>query len=96
MLAVVLLSSLAVGIITFLKPQLYLSVATAVPASSFLSDKSKIFNDNIQELYSTLGTPDDLDMIVGTSTLDTVYLTVTDEFNLLIIIKSPKKGRMPG
>ena len=65
MFAVVILSLLAIGIITFLKPRQYLSVATAVPASSFAADKSKIFNENIQALYSTLGTADDLDMIVG-------------------------------
>lgn len=92
MLAVVLLSLLAVGIITFLQPRLYLSVATAVPASSLLSDKSTIFNENIQELYSALGTPNDLDMIVGTSNLDTVYLTVTDEFNLFDHYKVSEKG----
>ena len=82
MFAVVMLSLLAVGIITFLKPRQYLSVATAVPASSVAADKSKIFNENIQALYSTLGSPDDLDMILGTASLDTVYLSVTDQFNL--------------
>ena len=56
MFAVCMLSLLAVGVITFLKPRQYLSVATAVPASSFASDKSKIFNENIQTLYSALGT----------------------------------------
>ena len=40
------------------------------------------FNENIQALYSTLGSPDDLDKIVGTAGLDTVYLAVTDQFNL--------------
>lgn len=92
MLAVVLLSLLAIGIITFLKPRQYLSVATAVPASSFASDKSKIFNENIQALYSTLGTTDDLDMIVGTANLDTVYLAVTDEYNLFDHYKISEKG----
>ncbi len=92
MFAVVILSLLAVGVITFLKPQQYLSVATAVPANSFLADKSKIFNENIQNLYSTLGTPDDLDMIVGTSNLDTVYLAVTDDFNLFDHYKVSEKG----
>src|SRR5258705_12139165 len=82
MLAVMILSLLVVGIITFLKPRQYLSVTTAVPASSFASDKGKIFNENIQTLYSTLGTPDDLDRIVGTATLDTVYLFVAYQFNL--------------
>jgi len=67
---------------TFLSPKKYLAVATAVPASSFASDRSRIFNDNIQALYSSLGTPDDLDLIVGTADLDTVYLAVLDELKL--------------
>lgn len=90
--AVVILSLLAVGVITFLKPQQYLSIATSVPASSFSADKSKIFNGNIQELYSTLGTADDLDMIVGTAKLDTVYLAVTDQFNLFDHYEMSEKG----
>lgn len=92
MLAVILLSLLAVGIITFLKPRQYLSVTTAVPASSFATDKSKIFNENIQALYSALGSPDDLDMILGTANLDTVYLAVTDQFNLFDHYKISEKG----
>lgn len=92
MLAVVVLSLLAVGTITFLKPVQYLSVATALPASSFASDRSKIFNENIQALYSTLGTPDDLDMILGTGQLDTVYFTVARDFNLFDHYKMAEKG----
>jgi len=92
MLAVMALSLLAVGIITFLKPRQYLSVTTAVPASSFASDKGKIFNENIRELYSTLGTPDDLDMILGTANLDTVYLFVADQFNLFDHYKMKEEG----
>jgi hypothetical protein len=82
MTAMVLLSLLAVGIIVFLKPRQYLSVATAVAASTYSSDKGKIFNDNIQGLYSALGSPDDLDMIVNTGGLDTPYLAVAEQFNL--------------
>jgi len=92
MFAVMILSLLTVGIITFLKPRQYLSVTTAVPASSFASDKGKIFNENIQALYSTLGTPDDLDMVLGTANLDTVYLFVTDQFNLFDHFKMKEKG----
>jgi hypothetical protein len=92
MLAVMVLSLLTVGIITFLKPRQYLSVATAIPASSFASDKAKIFNENVQALYSTLGTPDDLDMILGTANLDTVYLFVTDQFNLFDHYKMKEQG----
>jgi hypothetical protein len=92
MFAVMFLSLLAVGIITYLKPRKYLSVATAVPASSFASDKAKIFNENIEALYSTLGTPDDLDMIVGTANLDTVYIAVAEQLNLAQHYKMKEEG----
>lgn len=92
MLAVIILSVLTVGIITYLKPKKYLSVATAVPASSFASDKAKIFNKNIEALYAALGTPDDLDMIVGTANLDTVYTAVASQFNLFDHYKMKEKG----
>lgn len=79
---VVTVSLLAAGIIIFLQPRQYLSVTTALPANILSADKAKIFNENIESLYSNLGSPDDLDMIIGTAQLDTVYLAVTDQFNL--------------
>lgn len=82
MLAVIVLSLVTVGVITFLKPVKYLSVTTAVAASSYTSDKARIFNENIQGLYSTLGSSDDLDRIVGTGSLDTVYLFMAEKFSL--------------
>lgn len=75
-LAVMVLSLLVVGVITFLKPRKYLSIATAIPANSFASDKARVFSENIEALYSTFGTPDDLDLIVGTADLDTIYWAV--------------------
>jgi len=82
MLIGVFICLLAVGLIVFLQPRLFLSVATALPASSVLADKGAIFNENIEGLYSTIGSADDLNRIIGTAELDTVYLAVTDEFNL--------------
>jgi len=76
------LATVAVGVLVFLRDRQYLSVATAVHASTYLTDKSKIFSENIQALYSSLGSPDDLDLVTGTARLDTVYLAVTDLFNL--------------
>src|SRR5574338_903896 len=81
-LIVVLLSIITVGVIIFLQPSKYLSVATAVPASGIASDKSRIFSENIEALYSNLGTSDELDVMVGTGQLDTIYLAFTDQFNL--------------
>ena len=79
---IVVLAVITVGVIVFIKPLKYLSTATAVPANTVSSDKAKIFNENIEALYSTLGSSDDLDMIIGTGQLDTLYLAVTDQFNL--------------
>ena len=81
-LLIVLLSAIIAGVIVFIKPLKYLSVATAVPANTLASDKARIFNDNIEALYSTLGSSDDLDIVIGTGQLDTLYLAVTDQFNL--------------
>jgi len=91
-LAVVLLSVLVTGGISFLKPKKYLSVATALPASTYAFDKAKIFNDNIQELYTALGTPDDLDAVTGIAALDTVYLSVADQFSLWDHYKVNERG----
>ena len=82
MLIIIVISLLAAVAITFIKPRQYLSVTTAVAANSLSYDKGRIFNSNIQSLYSNIGLPDELDIIIGTAHLDTVYLTVTDQFNL--------------
>lgn len=82
MLLVVLLSIVIAGVIVFIQPRQYLSTATALPATSVLSDKATIFSDNIEGLYSVLGSADDLERVIGTAQLDTVYLAVTDQFNL--------------
>lgn len=91
-LIVVLLSLIAAVAILEFSPNKYLSVSTALPASSYTADKARIFNENIQELYSVLGTTDELDMITGTGKLDTLYLAVTDEFNLYDHYKLSEKG----
>jgi hypothetical protein len=92
LLAIVLLSLTIAGVTYNLQRKKYMSVSTALPANSFLADKGKIFNENIQALYSALGTSDELDMIAGTGQLDTVYLAVTDEFNLFDHYKVSEQG----
>lgn len=87
------ISLLVVAAVVYFQPSRYLSVATALPASSFQSDKASIFNNNIQELYPSIGEPDDLDRILGTARLDTVYLAVADSFNLWDHYKTEEKGK---
>ena len=87
-LLLVLTTFIITTAVVFLIPKRYLSVATALPASSYATDKGSVFSQNLQNLYSTIGLPDDLDKIVGTAHLDTVYrsviaqLDLTDHFGL--------------
>lgn len=80
--AITLAATLLTLLITLLLPKQYLSVATALPANSAASDKASIFNNNIQALYSNLGTPDELDRVIGTAHLDTLFIAVAARFNL--------------
>lgn len=69
-------------VILLMQPREYLSVVTALPASGFASDRGRIFSDNIEQLYPNIGTPDELDPVVGTGKLDTLYLAVAAEQDL--------------
>lgn len=80
--ALSLLSAITALIVALLTPKQYLATATALPANTVLSDKASIFNQNIEALYSDFGTPDDLDRMEGTATLDTIFIAASKEFNL--------------
>lgn len=69
-------------IVVFLVPQYYKSKAVIVAANPALADKARLFNNNIQGLYSNFGSGDDLDRILGIANLDTTFETLVDEFNL--------------
>jgi hypothetical protein len=80
-----LITLLATGValvIALLVPKKYLSVATALPVNSLTADKARIFNTNIEALYSDFGTPDELDRLEGTARLDTIFIAASEKFNL--------------
>jgi uncharacterized protein involved in exopolysaccharide biosynthesis len=81
-LVIVLITTAVATVVVLLVPKKYLGVATALPASTYAQDKTGVFSQNMQSLYSALGTPDDLDMIVGTAHLDTVYRAISAQLNL--------------
>lgn len=70
-------------ITVFLVPQYFRSSVILVPANSVLADKARLFNNNIQNLYSYFGSGDDLDRISGIANMDTVYKKLVDEFSLI-------------
>jgi uncharacterized protein involved in exopolysaccharide biosynthesis len=92
MLVVIVIALVTVGAIVFFLPDKYLSVATALPANPALTDRSSVFSDNLQIPSPSLGTEEELDIIVGTGQLDTVYIAVVTAFNLWDHYKTEEKG----
>jgi CRISPR/Cas system-associated protein endoribonuclease Cas2 len=79
-----LFCSLIALIACLLTQKKYLSTATALPTNSALSDRARIFNPNIEALYSEFGSPDDLDRIEGTAMLDTLYIAAVEANRLIV------------
>ncbi len=78
-----LVCGIAATITVYLVPQYFRSSSTIVSANPVLADKARLFNNNIQGLYSYFGTGDDLDRIQGIADMDTTYKILVDEFSLI-------------
>jgi len=78
-----ILAALVSFIVCLVVPKQFLSVATALPSNSVVADKARLFNSNIEQLYSELGSPDELDRIVGTAKLDTIYISAVNQLRLI-------------
>lgn len=81
------------GVLLTLERQ-YVGLVVALPATPVNFDKSKIFNENIQGLYPSLGGPDDVDRILGTAPLDTIFFQLIRENGLIHHYKLDK-AKMP-
>lgn len=79
----VLIAAIAAGITVFVVPRYYRSMSTIVPANPALADKARLFNTNIQALYSYFGSGDDLDRLYGIADMETTYKKLVDEFSLI-------------
>lgn len=87
----VIISLLVTVITLFIVPKYYKAVAVVLPANPTLADKGRLFNNNIQGLYSFLGNGDDVETLAGIARLDTVFYTIVDDFNLVKYYKSKGK-----
>jgi LPS O-antigen subunit length determinant protein (WzzB/FepE family) len=74
-------------ITVFIVPQYFRSAAIIIPANPVLADKGRLFNTNIQGLYSYYGSGDDLDRLYGIADMDTAYKKLVDEFSLITYYK---------
>jgi uncharacterized protein involved in exopolysaccharide biosynthesis len=77
-----LLCALAALAASLLRSKEYLSTATALPANTLMADKARIFNEQIESLYSEFGSSDELDRIEGAAHLDTFFVAAARRFNL--------------
>jgi len=93
-ISITILATILALIFSLLSPKKYLSVATALPVNSVTADKARMFNSNIEALYSDFGLPDELDRIEGTAKLDTLYIAASEKFNLsgYYLIKNAGEG----
>ncbi|MFM7672458.1 MAG: hypothetical protein ACKO6Q_07710 [Bacteroidota bacterium] len=71
------------GGVLFFIPEQYKSETTSIASSVVASDPSRLFGSQVQHLYSPLGSPDQLDLLVGSGRLDTVYRPLVRRFDLI-------------
>jgi LPS O-antigen subunit length determinant protein (WzzB/FepE family) len=79
----VLTSAVVAAVTVFVVTPYYQSTAIVVSANPVLADKARLFNTNIQNLYSYFGSGDDLDRINGVAEMDAGYEKLVDEFSLV-------------
>ncbi len=77
-------------------PEEYMSQASILAANSKMTDKQRMFSENIQELYSAYGSSEDLDRLFATMRSNEVLNVVADSFGLLTHYKlqNAKNGRI--
>lgn len=81
--------------VAMVSPKKFLATATALPANSVIADKARMFNTNIEVLYSDFGTPDELDRLEGTGTLDTIFIATANELKLASHYEMGNDGEGP-
>ncbi len=89
-LGITLLAAVLSLIVSMFSTKEFLGEATALPANSMVADKARLFNNNIEALYSDIGTVDELDRLEGTGILDTIYIAASDSFDLAGHYKEPE------
>ena len=78
-----LASAVVAAVTVFVVPPYFKSAAIVVSANPALADKARLFNNNIQNLYSYYGSGDDLDRINGIAEMDITYRKLVTEFALV-------------
>lgn len=70
------------GAIFFITPK-YTATTKLLPGNAVLADKARLFNNEIQHLYSFFGSGDDLDRLMSMASMDTSLKQVIQAFDLI-------------
>ncbi len=73
---------IAAGTIFFITPK-YTATTKLLPGNTVLADKARLFNNEIQHLYSFFGSGDDLDRLMSMASMDTSIKQVIQAFDLI-------------
>ena len=74
--------AIAAGAVFMITPK-YTATTKLLPGNAVLADKARLFNDEIQHLYSFFGSGDDLDRLMSMASMDTSLKQVINAFNLI-------------
>lgn len=74
--------TLAAALLVNILPTEYKSVATISPVNIQLTDKAKLFNPNIKDLYSYFGGGDDIERIESANDWNSLYRAMVIEHNI--------------
>jgi capsular polysaccharide biosynthesis protein len=72
---------IAAGVLYFIPPK-YTAITKLLPGNAVLADKARLFNADIQHLYSFFGSGDDLDRLMSMASMDTSLKQVIHAFDL--------------
>lgn len=83
-IAVFTIISVAItAVVIFMITPKYTATTKLLPGNAVLADKARLFNDEIQHLYSFFGSGDDLDRLLSMASMDTSLKQVINAFNLI-------------
>ncbi|HLO82324.1 MAG TPA: Wzz/FepE/Etk N-terminal domain-containing protein [Chitinophagaceae bacterium] len=77
------IATLLALVVSLVLPDEYVSQASLLPANSKLMDKQRLYENNIQELYSAYGNAEDLDRLFATMHSGAVIHHVADSLKLV-------------
>ncbi len=96
LLSFTLLSAMVAATFVFIMTPEFKSSATLLAGNPQLSDKARLFNQQIKDLYTNFGSGDDLDRIQAFAEMNNTLLEVVSKNDLIAYFDLPKSDSSSG